>query len=285
MMARTIEEVLKEMQGRVTVQPSSETTAAINYNCDKCKDQGGIIEWREADVFGNGQYIRKEEVWVECSCVKQKKINKLLKTSEITDEFQKMTFGNFHTEGYQEVIKKMYDTAFQYCQAFNSIKNTRCNSIALIGQPGAGKTHLLSAIANGMITKLLVPVLYFPYIEGTEDLRSDFDQLANKIQRLKEVDVLFIDDLFKPVTKVVNGLRIKEPRATAWQVEKMFEVINYRYLNNKPLLISSELSFDDMLDIDEALCTRIFEMCSDYTVTIKQDIKLNHRLLKMREAK
>lgn len=275
---------MQALQARMTVQESSETTAAINYSCDKCKDQGGVIEWREADVFGNGQYIRKEEVWVECSCVKQKKINKLLKTSEITDEFQKMTFGNFRTEGYQEVIKKMYDTAFQYCQAFNGIKNTRCNSIALIGQPGAGKTHLLSAIANGMITKLLVPVLYFPYIEGTEDLRSDFDQLANKIQRLKEVDVLFIDDLFKPVTKVVNGVRIKEPRATAWQVEKMFEVINYRYLNNKPLLISSELSFDDMLDIDEAICTRIFEMCSDYTVTIKQDIKLNHRLLKMREA-
>ncbi|MGR6896971.1 DnaA ATPase domain-containing protein [Rummeliibacillus sp. BSL5] len=283
-MARTIDEVMQALKARITIQESSETIAAINYNCDKCKDQGGFIEWREADVFGNGQYIRKEEVWVECSCVKQKKINKLLRTSEITDEFQKMTFGNFRTEGYQEVIKKMYDTAFQYCQAFNNIKNKRCNSIALIGQPGAGKTHLLSAIANGMIKNLLVPVLYFPYIEGTEDLRSDFDQLANKIQRLKEVDVLFIDDLFKPVTKIVNGVRIKEPRATPWQVEKMFEVINYRYLNNKPLLISSELSFDDMLDIDEAICTRIFEMCSDYTVTIKQDIKLNHRLLKMREA-
>lgn len=276
---------MEALKARITVLPSSETTAATEYKCPKCKDQGGTIEWRDADVFGDGRIVRKEQVWVECSCVKQKKINRLLKSSEITPEFQKMTFANFQTEGYPEVIKKMYDTAFHYCQAFVSIKNTRRNSIALIGQPGAGKTHLLSAVANGMITSLLVPVLYFPYIEGTEDLRSDFDQLTTKIQRLKDVEVLFIDDLFKPVTTSINGKRIKEPRATSWQVEKMFEVINYRYLNNKPLLISSELSFDDMFGIDEALCTRIFEMCSDYTVTIKKDINLNHRLLKMREAK
>lgn len=269
------------MQERITVLPSSETTAATEYNCPKCKDQLGWIEERESEISYLGSdgksHPMRNQVWVECSCVKQKKINRLLNSSAITEEFQKMTFANFETEGYPEVIKKMYDTAFHYCQAFNGIKNTRCNSIALIGQPGAGKTHLLSAVANGMITRLLVPVLYFPYIEGTEDLRSDFDQLATKIQRLKEVEVLFIDDLFKPTQGV--------PRASQWQVEKMFEVINYRYLNNKPLLISSELSFDDMLGIDEALCTRIFEMCSDYTVTIKKDIQLNHRLLKMREAK
>lgn len=274
---------MEALKARMTVLPSSETTVA-EYNCPKCKDQGGTIEWRDADVFGDGRIVRKEQVWVECSCVKQKKINRLLKSSEITEEFQKMTFGNFEIDGYPAEIKKMYDTAFQYCQAFNSIKTTRRNSIALIGQPGAGKTHLLSAVANGMINKLLVPVLYFPYIEGTEDLRSNFDQLVTKIQRLKEVEVLFIDDLFKPVTTSINGKRVKEPRATSWQIEKMFEVINYRYLNNKPLLISSELTFDDMLGIDEALCTRIFEMCSDYTVTIKKDISLNHRLSKMKEG-
>lgn len=286
------------MQERITVLPSSETTAVTEYNCPKCKDQGGTIEVREADVFGNGLYVRKEQVWVECSCIKQKKINRLLKSSAITDEFQKMTFGNFKTEGYSLVIKKMYDIAFHYCQAFNSIKSTRCNSIALIGQPGAGKTHLLSAVANNMIIKWQIPVLYFPYIEGMEDLKADFNKKASeidskhsisaKLQRLKEVEVLFIDDLFKPVSQPNPknpSEPIKVPRATQWQVEKMFEVINYRYLNNKPLLISSELSFDDMLLIDEALCTRIFEMCSDYTVTIKKDINLNHRLLKMREAK
>ncbi|OMC77262.1 hypothetical protein BK130_21625 [Viridibacillus sp. FSL H8-0123] len=61
----------------------------------------------------------------------------------------------------------------------------------------------------------------------------------------------------------------------------MFEVVNYCYLKNKPFLISSELGFDEMFAINEGLCTRIFEMCQDYIVTIDKDIKLNHRVKKM----
>ncbi|MGE7621725.1 ATP-binding protein [Viridibacillus sp. NPDC096237] len=281
-MVKTMDQIFEEIKSRVQV--SSEATVQTNYKCTKCRDKGGYIETRTADVFDNGVFERDEPVWVECECMKIKKINRLMKSSQITEEFQKMTFENFHTEGYSPKVEKMYDTAFKYCQNFKGIQNTRSNSIAFLGQPGVGKTHLLSAVANGMITRLIVPTMYFPYVEGMEDLKSNFERLANKLQRLKTVDVLFIDDLFKPVSSpnTKNPLEpIKVPRATQWQVEKMFEVVNYRYLNNKPLLISSELGFDEMFAIDEALCTRIFEMCQDYIVTIDKDIKLNHRVKKM----
>ena len=88
---------------------------------------------------------------------------------------------------------------------------------------------------------------------------------------MKNIDALFIDDLFKPA----NG----KPRATDWQVEQLYAVINHRYLNHKPIMVSSELTVDELCDIDEALGTRIYEMCQDYTVVIKGDRKiLNHRL-------
>lgn len=88
---------------------------------------------------------------------------------------------------------------------------------------------------------------------------------------MRKVEVLFIDDLFKPI----NG----QPRATDWQVEQIQSVLNYRYLNHKPLLISSELTIDEILNIDEALGSRIHQMCRDYIVIIKGDrMQLNHRL-------
>lgn len=276
-MAKTIQEVLVELQAQAQVAQSSGTISPSNYECEKCKDKGFWTEIRQADVFGDGRIIRDEEVWVTCPCQTQKKVNRLMKSSEITEEFQKLSFQNFDTTGRAEVIGKMKETAINYVRNFKEIRETRNNSIALIGQPGTGKTHLLSSVANGMMKNWFVAVHYFPYVEGMEDLKASFGDdktsVSTKLQRLKEVDVLFIDDLFKPTRGV--------PRATEWQVEKIFEIINYRYLNNKPILVSSELTFDEMFAIDEALATRIFEMCSDYVVTVNKNTKLNYRLRKM----
>ena len=238
----------------------SEESEEKKHECPKCKDQLGYIE---------GEW--PNEVWKRCSCIEWRRAQRLMKSSDITDEFKKLGFKNFQTEGKLPVIQDAYDCALEYFQEFQQIRSERANSIALLGQPGAGKTHLLTAISNNLITKLQVPVLYFPYVEGFNDLKDDFDKLEEKLERMKQVDVLFIDDLFKPV----KG----KPRATEWQAEQTYSVVNYRYLNHKPILVSSELTVDELIDVDEALGTRIYQMCQDFTVVIKGDKKiLNHRL-------
>ncbi|WP_313804798.1 ATP-binding protein [Cytobacillus sp.] len=232
-----------------------------NYQCPKCQDRTGYIEIREG-----------VEVWVRCNCVEWRRVQKLMKASEITDEFRSLGFKNFVIEGKPQIVHDIYNCAFTYFKEFESLRSGRSNSIALLGQPGAGKTHLLTAISNNLINRLNVPVLYFPYVEGFNDLKDDFNKLEEKLERMKNVDVLFIDDLFKPV----KG----KPRATEWQVEQTYAVINYRYLNHKPILVSSELTVDELVDVDEALGTRIYQMCQDFTVVIQGDRKiLNHRLV------
>ncbi len=207
----------------------------------------------------------------QCKCVKQKKIARLMEASGITEEFEMLLFGNFITDGKPDMIKDAYECAMEYFKDFQKVKGERSNSIALLGQPGSGKTHLLTAIMNNLIKKKSVYCMYFPYVEGMGNLRDNFDQLESKLDAMRKADVLFIDDLFKPV----KG----EPRATDWQVEQIQSVVNYRYLNHKPLLISSELDTAALLDIDEALGSRIHQMCRNYTVIIKGDrMQLNHRL-------
>ncbi|MGF9979306.1 hypothetical protein [Viridibacillus arvi] len=49
----------------------------------------------------------------------------------------------------------------------------------------------------------------------------------------------------------------------------MYEIINHRYLNYKPMLISSELGFGELVTINEALGSRIFEMCEGFAVHAK----------------
>ncbi|MCM3191342.1 ATP-binding protein [Bacillus subtilis] len=268
--------ILKKLQER-SAQFSAGSAGSeekAEYECPKCKDQLGYIENK------NGY-----EVWVRCKCIERRRTRKLMNSSDITAEFEKLKFKNFITEGKPAVVKDTYETAVEYYKDFDSIRGTRSNSIALLGQPGSGKTHLLTAISNKLIKSKNIAVQYFPYVEGFNDLKDDFDKLEEKLNRMKEVEVLFIDDLFKPVYTNTKEGRIKKPRATDWQVEQTYSVINYRYLNHKPVLISSELDIEELVDIDEALGTRIYEMCADYCVIIKGDrMQLNHRLAGLRNG-
>lgn len=202
-----------------------------------------------------------------CDCIAQRRIERLFKSSEITEEFRRLNFSNFSLNGRPPIIQDAFKCAVKYFKSFPNIKHQRRNSIALLGAPGAGKTHLLTAVANNLI-KNQIEVLYFPYREGFDEIRDDLESLEQKCERMKAVEVLFIDDLFK------RG-------ATEFEIKTMYSVINYRYLNHKPIMVSSECLEDDLLNIDEALGSRIIEMCRDYLVEIVGDRKLlNYRLLK-----
>ncbi|MDT3762999.1 ATP-binding protein [Priestia filamentosa] len=255
-----MEEVLNDLrrkanENKVTSTNQSSTTsttASMNsYKCEVCKDKGLV-------------FINNDTAKI-CSCREQRKIDRLFKTSHITEEFTKLGFKNFSLEGKHSSVVHAQRTSLAYVKRYGELKESRENSIALLGNPGAGKTHLLTAISNNLLQKK-VPVLYFPFREGFDAFKDDFDSMEGKIEQMKQVEVLFIDDLFKR-------------SATEFEVKTMYSVINYRYLNHKPLLISSECLIDDLLDIDEALGSRIYQMCKSYLVEIVGSRReLNHRL-------
>lgn len=165
----------------------------------------------------------------------------------------------------QDIVRNARIASQDYACRFDSIKTSRHNSIALLGQSGGGKTHLLMAIANQLMDSG-VQVFYFPFVEGFNDLKSDFDNLNNRIEKMQKAEVLFIDDLFKG-----------RKDSTQFQIEQMFAVINYRYMNNLPMLISSEKLIEDLLQIDEALGSRIYEMSKEYTIELI-GTNLNYRM-------
>lgn len=227
-----------------------------SFDCPICKDQEGSFY---NDDNGN-------EYWRDCECIKKRQIERLMRSSQITEEFQKKTFGNFNTEGRPEVVHTAYQTARKYVIDFPTIKHTRQNSAALLGRPGSGKTHLIMAIANNLIQKG-TEVIYFPWVEGFNELKSDFDKSNDRISRLQRAEVLFIDDMFKGREK-----------PTPYQMEQLFAIVNYRYLENLPILASSEKTIAEMCEFDEAIGSRINEMCRDYKVILTGGIELNYRL-------
>lgn len=202
---------------------------------------------------------------VKCECQKIEKLKNEWKYSGINVEQSKLTFSSF--EVWNKASQRMKDTAGVYCSDFDEIKDSRRNSILLCGQVGSGKTHCSIAVALNFL-KQHIKVVYMPYRDVITKIKQnmlDAEYYCKVISKYQLCDVLLIDDLFKG--------KINES-----DLNIMFEIINYRYLNFLPIIVSSEFSIDRLLAFDEGVGSRIYEMAKDYVVEIEKDISNNYRL-------
>lgn len=183
----------------------------------------------------------------------------------LNPEMNKYTFTNFKV--WNEASRTAKDIAVAYYTDFNKIRKERVNSIIFCGQVGSGKTHLSIALALNFI-KNNINVVYMPYRDTVTCIKQnicDNEYYRKEISRFQKCDILLIDDLFKG-------------KVTESDINIMFEIINYRYLNFLPIIVSSELSIEQMLSFDEGVGSRIYEMCRDYVVENEKNFKNNYRL-------
>lgn len=223
--------------------------------CEKCGDSGWITYEKEGMTYAK-----------HCECREVTIAKSRLEASGVSEEFLKRGFKDFETKGNKE-LEYAKNVATEYYMRFNEIELFKANSILFSGQVGAGKTHLSMAICNNLMNFKNVSVLYMPYRESIMKLKqsaSDELNYAREINKYKNARVLLIDDLFK------GGI-------TQADLNAMFEIINFRYLNNKPMVISTEKTKEQLINIDEGIASRIYEMAREYTVVF-DDTKLNHRL-------
>lgn len=215
--------------------------------CPKCNGTGHLIITDE-----NGY-----EYYRECECQEVVKAKARLKASGISEEFLKKGFKNFDDRGL-EALKKAKNIGLSYCKDFPDIRNTKRNSVLYMGQVGSGKTHLSMAICNAIMEHYKTGVLYMAYREEMVRIKqtvNDEINYNNAINRFKQCPVLMIDDLLKG-------------KSTEADVNILFEIINYRYVNNMPMIISTEKTQNELLDFDEGTMSRIIEMSRGHSVEI-----------------
>ena len=221
-----------------------------NYKCNKCRDLTFIIN---------------DGVATPCECRIVKEAKDILRKSGISEEFRNKNFENFKTINDSQAINA-YNKAIKYSNNFHIIKNNTQNSIMFMGQSGSGKTHLSLSIANVLMDNG-VGVVYMGYRDVITQIKQNImdEVYYNKIMnRYKNAKVLLIDDLFK-------GSISKS------DINIMFELINHRYFNKLPVIVSTELSIENLVNIDEALGSRLIEMSKDFLVGIRNK-KLNYRI-------
>ena len=227
-------------------------SSLTQYKCSKCRDL---------------TFIFKEDGAAPCECRGLIEAQNIIKNSGISESFRKMTLDSFNYKLSQQAIES-FTIASKYVNNIGSIINSRENSILFCGKVGSGKTHLSMGIANKLMDRGIATII-MPYSQDIIRLkqnRMDKEYYNRLISKYKRAKVLLIDDLFKgSVTDSDKSI--------------IFEIIDYRYFNQKPLIISSEKTCEELLYIDEAIGSRIIEMSNGYIVENK-GAKSNYRLLK-----
>lgn len=232
------------------------------YNCTICKNKGTIAKLVD---HGNGKY---SHCFADCKCVETRRSIMRMQRSGLKDIIKDYTFDKFiDTEPWQKSIKA---AAMEYAQNPDGW-------FALCGQVGCGKTHLCTAICREFLLSGR-KVLYMLWRDEIVKLKAnvnDAEAYGKLIDKYKTADVLYIDDLFK----TGKGAEQQSQKPTPADINAAFEIINYRY-NNPALLtiISTELSEDELLDIDEAVGSRIYERAK--AITIGKDRSRNYRIRK-----
>mgnify|MGYP004532531767 FL=1 len=126
------------------------------------------------------------------------------------------------------------------------------NPLFLYGRSGIGKTHLMHAIGNYIVTHSNKKVLYVTSNEFVEDytgiasLEKGINSMSyakNFKDKYKNVDVLIIDDI-----QFLVGADKSQ--------QEFFHTFNALYQSNKQIIISSDRSPDDLKKIEDRLRSR-----------------------------
>jgi DNA replication protein DnaC len=215
---------------------------AIEYQCKKCRDLGYIFQEDEKGYT----------VATPCECIEKRQIKEKLEGCGLTDSFKKKTFSTFKTDTEHQKQAKL--RAMSYCKKFKEEKG----SFLLTGNPGTGKTHLGIAIMMQLVNQN-VGCRYAEYISLIMRLKQccmDPINYNKEIEQYKNCTVLFVDDLLKGQTSEADRKYI-------------YEIINYRYMTEKPIIVSTEKSLDELMDYDAAITSRIIEMCRENIIEFK----------------
>lgn len=192
-----------------------------------------------------------------------------MKASGLQDRYlHDYTFAN--DKGYNPEIEK----AQRYVTEWAMMKEN-CIGLLLWGNVGTGKTFIAACIANALIEN------------GVSVLMTNFSKILNSLSGMFDVDRnKFIDSFNRYSLLIIDDLGIE--RNSEFALEQVFNVIDSRYRSKKPLIITTNLTLDELKHPKDLAHARIYDRVLERCVPLKvnrQNIRQLNAANTLRSAK
>lgn len=175
----------------------------------------------------------------------EKRVAELRKAGFADGEMQRWTFANDDGESGQ-----VMSVARKYVENFEKMRSDG-KGLLLFGDVGSGKTFAAACIANALIEK------------GIPCMMTNFARIANTVQGMFDGRQEYYDSFNEFPLLVIDDLSAE--RKTEYMQEIVFNVIDSRYRAGMPLIITSNLTAEELKNPADVAYRRIFsrvlEMC------------------------
>ncbi len=232
---KRLDELLKNHPSFVPSGDAIEITENEEVDCKICGDRGFL----RMDVpVGHPSF---GQVY-ECECrrrdVAQDRLEKLRKLSNLSS-FSNSSFDDFVAiPGTEQALE----------EAISFAGDPTHRWLVLSGPVGVGKTHLAVAIAQYAIEQHSLPAYFAAVPDLMDHLRSSFSPTSEegydeRFEEIRTAALLVLDDL-------------GTENATPWAQEKLYQIINHRYVDRLPTVITTNV---DLRKIDERISSRMLD--------------------------
>lgn len=218
-----------------------QTEAVVKYKCSLCKDTGG-------KSVVSGPNIRH---WKRCECQVEHILKIKAKAAGIPEEFLSLELplvDDIATYAYTDVSKQSVTQIDinKFLEQYTKdvpLQVRKRRNILLYGNNGSGKTSTSMVIALKAL-KAGLGVQYTTmrrYIN--QKLNYSNEDAVNEAERMREVDVLILDDVGKEF----------HPNAMSRTLMEIEELLRYRFTRNALTILTSNFSPFEWTETEETL--------------------------------
>lgn len=239
--------------------------------CSKCHEQLETIIKDEYTTKLPKGYLKVNCV---CKCIKEEEEKR--KHISIVHELKKMAFKDpeyaemtFEKDKYPNLMASKF--AREYVKKWDEMLEENIG-ILFQGDCGVGKTFYSTCIANALLEKEIT-VYETNLPDLIYDITKNFGE--NRVEiltKVSKVSLLIIDDI---------GIE----RSTGFNLEKYFEIIDTRYKSKKPLILSTNLTDEELHTTDQKY-KRIYNRILSMTFPVKiecQNSRMDERISKIKK--